>query len=332
MTERGVFCRAEWLRAWAEAFGAASPGVDESPPFPVRRDTVRLAGMPVRRLRGPANEHVPWLQLPESLAAASPAWPRGLLRSHAADMLVLPLLRGDARTRAMLPPGLLTRWQPGERAPYVDCTGSWEDYWAGRGGKTRAEWARAERRLREHGVALVCHRGEADLDAALDDALAIEADGWKGDEGSAIAQDSVLERFYRRVARDWARDGRLRLYFLESAEQRIAFQLCVLDGRQLISLKIGFARAFARLGPGQALQLMILRALFADPHVERFDLLGPETEHKLKWATGVEQLWTVRCYRPGVRGAIAALRWSVLPALRSRLARRFTGPQSPAAT
>ena len=317
----------EWFSAWAEAFGPGLLAPNAGQALPLVWRSCGAGGVPIRCLRGPANEHTPWLQLPDGLERALPSWPQELLRAYDADMLLLPLLRRDSQNLSVLPPGPLTRWQPGGRAPFVDCSGSWEQYWSGRGRKTRSEWARAERRLQEQGYRLGCHRGEEGLEEVLGEAFAIEADSWKGDEGSAILQDPDLERFYRRVARDWAARSLLRLYFLEGPEGRVAFQLCARDSDRLASLKIGFRRDLARWGPGQALQLMILRELFADPDVSRFDLLGPATRHKLKWGTGMDQLWTVRCYRPGLRGGVAAMRWSVLPAVRS-WASRVRAPSS----
>ncbi|TQE98984.1 MAG: GNAT family N-acetyltransferase, partial [Spiribacter salinus] len=320
-----AFCSTEWYEAWSETFDRPVD-LEGASLIPLIR-SVRLVGpLRIRVLKAMVNDHTPWLDLPVSdTSPHSSRWVYRALWLARADVLVLPLLRRRRSTQAVLPPGLAVRWQATEQSPLVNCVGSWDAYWQSRGSRTRAEWARAERRLQSDGFMLACHTSEAGLDAALDDAFAIEADSWKGDQGSAIRQDPKLERFYRRVARDWARRGLLRLYFLQDGERRIAFQLCALDGRQLVSLKIGFRRAFARQGPGQALQLMILRELFADPDVERFDMLGPATEHKMKWATGAEQLWTVRCYRPGLRGCVAALRWSVLPALRARL----RGPRAP---
>lgn len=315
----GAFDSLEWFAAWREAFLTVGDWRVPGDGLPLIRDVARYGPFRVARLRGPYNEHVPWLSLPRSpVSRAAGRW----LSVFRADVLFLPSVR---QAPELVPLARLMHCEPIEEAPYTDCTGAWDAYWRGRGSKSRAEWGRSERRLREQGFGLVCQRGEAQLDAALDDAFAIEADGWKGDQGSAIRQDPKLERFYHRVAHDWARRGLLRLYFLEDGERRIAFQLCALDGRQLVSLKIGFRRAFAREGPGQALQLMILRELFADPDVDRFDMLGPATEHKMKWATDVEQLWTVRCYRPGLRGGVAALRWSVLPAMRARFRRAVRG-------
>lgn len=321
--QAGAFCSPEWFSAWVEAFGDDPSAIRWADGLPLLKAKAAVGLMTVDRLRAPANEHTPWLELPSGTGADAV---RQWCRDHGADTVVLPLLRREPAALRQAPPSLLVRWQQAERAPFVDCAGSWEAYWQSRSSKSRSDWGRAERRLCEQGGVLACHSSEEGLDAALDVAFEIEADGWKGEQGSAIRQDPKLERFYRRAARDWARRGLLRLYFLEEGERRIAFQLCALDGRQLVSLKIGFRRAFARQGPGQALQLMILRELFADPEVDRFDMLGPATEHKMKWATGVEPLWTVRCYRPSLRGGVAALRWSVLPALRGRL-RRERAPQ-----
>jgi hypothetical protein len=52
---------------------------------------------------------------------------------------------------------------------------------------------------------------------ALNDLLRLEASGWKGHQGSAIACDAPLERYYRTLARIFARRGQLTLAFLRAS-------------------------------------------------------------------------------------------------------------------
>ncbi|WP_440997112.1 GNAT family N-acetyltransferase [Arhodomonas sp. SL1] len=311
-----VFMSRHWHVAWREAFAGGEHWCETPEGVAVMIGRLRLGPFRIQRARLPCNAHTPWVSLPHvAVARGLRAWFDG---SHC-DLLVLPLLRRTAALYSVFPPDWLTRWQPGERAPFVDCRGRWEDYWSNRGRKTRSEWARAERRLDAEGFALECHDGVRDLDDVLAEVFAIEGDGWKGEGGSAIAQSKALVDFYRRVCHAWAAQGRLRVYFLARAGERVACQLCVVSEGRLVSLKIGFRHAYARFAPGQVLQLKILRASFPDPEVSRFDMLGPETVHKRKWATDAEQLWNVRVYRLTPGGLLSAWRWSLVPALRAWL-------------
>src|SRR6202035_777317 len=69
-----------------------------------------------------------------------------------------------------------------ERAGYLD---------AALGGKKRKELRRQRRRLDETGaVAFALARERAEIEGALDDFFALEAQGWKGRAGTAASQDA----------------------------------------------------------------------------------------------------------------------------------------------
>lgn len=122
------------------------------------------------------------------------------------------------------------------------------------------------------------------------------------------------------LVRHWAEQGWLRLFLMRGpGGEIIAFQLCARYRGVVISLKIGQLAAYDRYSPGQVLQLQILRRLFEDPDVGIFDLLGPATAHKLRWATGREELLTLRVFRRSPRGELARVRFVVAPRWKARL-------------
>ena len=83
--------------------------------------------------------------------------------------------------------------------------------------------------------------GTTGLDEALDVAFRIEASGWKGRGGTAVAARPADERYHRLLAGWAARRGWFRLAFLRLDGRAIAFHYSLQAHGVLYALKIGFA-------------------------------------------------------------------------------------------
>lgn len=99
----------------------------------------------------------------------------------------------------------------------------------------------------------------AELGPWLDEAFRIEAAGWKGRTGSALACDAERGLFYRGYAAAAARKGILRLCFLRIGGTAAAMQLAVEHGQRFWLFKIGYDEAFARCSPGTLLVAETIR-------------------------------------------------------------------------
>jgi CelD/BcsL family acetyltransferase involved in cellulose biosynthesis len=119
---------------------------------------------------------------------------------------------------------------------------------------------------------------------ALEEGLRIEAAGWKGRAGTAIAADETTHRFYSLLARRAARRGWLRLHFLRVGERRIAFDFSLFYAGKAFMLKPAYDPAFAACSPYSQLLVRILQDHFARG-VKEFDFLGREDGWKFDWAT-----------------------------------------------
>src|SRR5207245_2338996 len=100
------------------------------------------------------------------------------------------------------------------RSPYLLLPKSYDAVEKALDGKFRQNLRRRKRRLAEKGeikYALVDGKDAKALDAALADFFEIEAGGWKGKDGTAIAQRPALVGFYTQIARDAAKRGALAL-------------------------------------------------------------------------------------------------------------------------
>jgi CelD/BcsL family acetyltransferase involved in cellulose biosynthesis len=156
----------------------------------------------------------------------------------------------------------------------------------------------------------IAHYGKS----ALGEGLALEAAGWKGGLGTAIACDPRLVRFYHALARSFARRGRLTLAFLRARGRRIAFHFALENERTYFLLKPGFDPEFAPYGPGQLL-VLLAGADAARRGLVEFDFLGWDMDWKREWTDCGRAHVGIHVYRANLRGG---LRYTACRVLRPR--------------
>ena len=86
----------------------------------------------------------------------------------------------------------------------------------------------------------------------------MEASGWKGKAGTALASRAEDAAFYREVTARFGASGKLRLYSLEVGGETLAMQTNFCASRSLFDWKVAYDERFARYGPGAQLQLRVL--------------------------------------------------------------------------
>lgn len=144
-------------------------------------------------------------------------------------------------------------------------------------GKRRHELARLERRLGEQGkVTYGCLPGDDPeaLERWLADFLDLEASGWKGRAGTAIACRADERRFFEAVARGAYARGRLMILSLELDGRPIALKFNLLtDPSQAggFAIKMAYDEGFAEYSPGMLLQLENVRRIHAEPRLAWMD-------------------------------------------------------------
>lgn len=309
----------EFLRLWIENFAPslapvvhiARVGRKIAAALPVLVRSELLDGVPLRLATTPVNAHstrggllvgpgglatIPWL----IEAACDDSWDVLTMRDVPREAGVL-----EALAAALREVGCHVATEAPMESPYITLPASWEELEARLDGRFRQNLRRRRRRLEEQGpVTFEVIDGLDGLDAALEDALAIEASGWKGLEGSAIRARPDTVGFYAGAARALARAGRLRLAFLKLGDERIAFQLAhVTRGRWYLP-KTGFDERFREQSPGQLLMVEVLRRCLAEK-LETFEFLGFSMPWKRDWTPLVRPHATLYAYRPTWRGRAA---------------------------
>jgi CelD/BcsL family acetyltransferase involved in cellulose biosynthesis len=128
--------------------------------------------------------------------------------------------------------------------------------------KKRKELRRLRARLAETG-ALSCRALDdpAQLGPWCDAYLGMEAAGWKGAAGTALAGDPRTARFFRNiVAAAWGA-GRLQFLRLDAGDRPVAMLVNFLTPPGSFSFKTVFDESFARFSPGVLIQIENLNIL-----------------------------------------------------------------------
>lgn len=324
------FARHDWIAAWLEAFAPDAP----LRVLVARDHAGQAAGMApllvqrehgVTRLVAPANDHscrVEWAIGGDPPGAIAALW--GHLRDRLRwDVLLLRDVPRDGPTSVLLEAAaradrhLTGRWES-LRTPYVELGGA--DAAERTSAKLRANLRRRAKRLGELGaVALKRVDGVEGLDVALAEFLALEAGGWKGQGGTAIALDPALVRFYTRVAHDAAARGDLALRALTLDGRAVAVHLGLVHRGVYYLPKTAYDEQLGQVSPGQLLQREVLAECSARG-LARFDFLGPDMDWKRDWAPAYAPHDWLYVYRPSFAGrAMHTFKHRVRPAVKEAI-------------
>jgi CelD/BcsL family acetyltransferase involved in cellulose biosynthesis len=158
-----------------------------------------------------------------------------------------------------------------------------------------------------------------ETDGALADFLALEAAGWKGEGGSAIALDPALVRFYGAVARDAAARGALAIRALTLDGRPVAVHLGIVHRGVYHLPKTAYDERMGSVSPGQLLQREVLAESEARG-LTGFDFLGPDMPWKRDWEPEHAPHDWLYVYRPSLVGRpMHTLKHRVRPAVREVL-------------
>ena len=111
----------------------------------------------------------------------------------------------------------------------------------------------------------------ADVGETLDALLRLEASGWKGREGTALASRAGDAAFFRDAMQAFADEGRARVWALRGSESTAAMACGVVSGDTLFHLKIAHDEAFAKSSPGLLLELDLIDAFHAEASLAHLD-------------------------------------------------------------
>ncbi len=157
------------------------------------------------------------------------------------------------------------------------------------GRRQQKELRRRWRRLSETGAVLLTAAIEPPaINAAMEDFFALEAGGWKGRVGTAIAKNDDLHRFIRTAVDGLAAEGKVRVDRIMVDGRAIAATIILRSGSGAWFWKIAYDESFARFSPGVMLSVVITDDLVEDASIVRTDSCAT-ADHPM-----IDHLWRER--------------------------------------
>lgn len=112
---------------------------------------------------------------------------------------------------------------------------------------------------------------DGDVDGWLEDFMRLEVRGWKGELGGALASNEVNRAYFRAVAKEAFRRGRLKMFALESNGERVAQKCNFLAENGSFAFKIAYDESYARFSPGLLVEMENIRRIHETPEAEWMD-------------------------------------------------------------
>lgn len=338
------------LQASAESLEASSFLPTQSPSFLAALSETMLAGSDGLLLTAQAGPLVigalalcsgaGWLrrwrqagvqELHEPVDALCDSPEAARLLAEALVALPDPVTLGRLPRRSLLIPALRTAapgkaWlmiRPAKATPTIALDPGWSDPASRFNSRRRSDLRRAVRRAEALGAVsyeLISPDAVA-FPALFDEAVRVEARGWKQQAGTAMACDQAKLAFFRCFLAQAAERGILRIGFMRIDGQAAAMQLALEYAGRFWLFKIGYDEAYARCSPGTLLMLHTLGEAARRGNCA-YELLGEDEG----W---IEDLWThdknaclrLQLYPRSWRG-MAALALDGRQWLRERLRRK----------
>lgn len=206
--------------------------------------------------------------------------------------------------------------------PRATLVADWDTYLGGLSRNVRSQYRRRRRQLERHGAVALRVGDPRDVADDLQSFLHMEAAGWKGRAGTAILSSTQSTTLYRGFCLAAARQGWLRLEFLEVAGEPVAANLSCVFGGGTFMFKTTYDERYRDESPGFVLQGEAIRAAIEDG-VQFYDLMAAPEPYKTQWGGTPVDLVTIDAYRGPAAPVMVAYRRHVRPVLaRARRAAR----------
>ena len=110
-----------------------------------------------------------------------------------------------------------------------------------------------------------------DVRPALETFLQLEASGWKGKRGTALAQDEGDATFIRRAVPALAETAQCEIVTLRAGATAVAAGIVLRHQDRAFFFKLGIDERFGKYSPGVQLTVELTRHLCADPAIASAD-------------------------------------------------------------
>jgi CelD/BcsL family acetyltransferase involved in cellulose biosynthesis len=175
---------------------------------------------------------------------------------------------------------------------YIPIEMSWQSYFARFSSEFRRKLRQNEGRLSELApVKYLKVTSSEEIDRAYHDMIDIERRSWKWKKGITLTSVAYQE-FYRALAFEAAKQHWLRIWFLESNGQKIAFNYAIQYGGAVEACKWSYDESFRNYAPGRLLEWRMLEDSFQDG-ATRINLLWGDLVSKGRWSPRLEERYEV---------------------------------------
>lgn len=144
----------------------------------------------------------------------------------------------------------------------------------------------------------------AGLPRLLEEAFQVEAAGWKGAHGTALAADPIRGAFFRRYTAQACDKGTLRMCMLRIGGQPAAAQIAIESGNRFDLLRAGYDERFSRCSPGMLLTVESIRYA-ARRGLRSYEFNGDVEPWTKVWTQQEHACCSLRAYPFSPRGAFA---------------------------
>ncbi|HWK95176.1 MAG TPA: GNAT family N-acetyltransferase [Pseudolabrys sp.] len=177
-----------------------------------------------------------------------------------------------ALLRAAEPFGVAPRVFNAHERARLDAKQDIDDAVAALGAKKLKELRRQRNRLADTGeVNFNIAEPGIEAEAALEQFLILEAAGWKGAAGTALAAKQGDVAFMKEALLAMVRDGVAQIVTLTSGDKVVAAGIVLRHARRAYFFKIAYDEIFAKSSPGVQLTLDITRMMCADDTIDSVD-------------------------------------------------------------
>lgn len=193
----------------------------------------------------------------------------------------------------------------------VRLAGNFDTYWNARPSGLRQNLRRYERKAAADGRP-VDHRVLRDPDqmaGAVDRYAALESQGWKGTQGTALAPGNEQAIFYSGLLREEAAVGRAEVHELWLGDELAASRLALVGPAMVVMLKTTYSEALDRYAPGRVLLRLALASMFEHHAFAVVEFYTDATQDQLAWATDTRAIRHLGILRhPSLQRAVLAAR------------------------
>ena len=329
-----IFLSHEWASEWFAAYGTGrtpyiltvQEGQEILGLLPMHAGTTAQSLLGMRDLRLMANGHSPYadfLVRPENAVAVRNVLATHLRRAGCHWDLALFAEVGASANLATLSEIYAESSRGIHRqrsAPFIPLHGTWETYRSNLSKRfVKVLRNNRNRVTRDAETEIELLQDPASIKAALSDMFAIGEKSWQGESASAVGSNEENRKFYSGLVDAFASEGRLRLWFLKRAGERVAFEYHMVNHGVEFGLKTGFDRKLEKIGIGTFLDQSILERLFEDEALREYDLLGDFDFYKQRWTSQARNYYRITLYGGSWTARMAAL-WDLrlLPMLRQQ--------------